>query len=68
MGGCLSYWDAWLLFLLMLVTGAIPLRIGFDLPLSTAWLVCDIVTDVTFITVGYDGRPFPFASRLLVLT
>lgn len=49
-GGCLSYWDAWLLLLLMVVTGAIPLRIGFDLPLTTAWLVCDIITDISFIS------------------
>eukprot|EP01043_Picozoa_sp_COSAG02_P046954 COSAG02_NODE_4448_length_5345_cov_5.091689_1_plen_1042_part_00 len=49
-GGCLSYWDAWLLLLLMVVTAAIPLRIGFDLPLTTAWLICDIITDVSFIS------------------
>ena len=49
-GGCLSYWDAWLLFLLMVVTIFIPLRIGFDLPLTQPWLICDIITDLSFIS------------------
>jgi hypothetical protein len=49
-GGCLSFWDTWLLLLLMVVTVFIPLRIGFDLPLTTPWLICDIITDISFIS------------------
>ena len=48
-GRAISYWDTWLLVLLLFVTVVVPLRIGFDLPLTVPWLVSDAITDISFI-------------------